>query len=165
MANRKRARVRLQWRSNGEPRKLKASERWRLAGEFPVFIPLPSFRFCPSGSWKETSISCVQPTRSNPSPSLCTFAFFAWDNSVHPPLGIIEKPNASLLLTLAVGVLTKMAGNIEFDCSGSSTFLQRGSPPPPPWRLLPEYFFVFRLTRTGHFLRFSCPTRGRSSIG
>src|SRR5207237_3613692 len=25
--------------------------------------------------------------------------------------------------------------------SGSGTFLQRGSPPPPPWRLLPESFF------------------------
>ena len=24
--------------------------------------------------------------------------------------------------------------------SGSSTFLQRGSPPPPPWRLPPEFF-------------------------
>jgi hypothetical protein len=26
--------------------------------------------------------------------------------------------------------------------SGSGTFLQRGSPPPPPWRLLPELFFL-----------------------
>ena len=25
--------------------------------------------------------------------------------------------------------------------SGSGTFLQRGSPPPPPWRLLPESLF------------------------
>jgi hypothetical protein len=24
--------------------------------------------------------------------------------------------------------------------SGSSTFLQRGSPPPPPWRLLPGFY-------------------------
>src|ERR1700746_3856620 len=28
--------------------------------------------------------------------------------------------------------------NLHLLCSGSSTFLQRGSPPPPPWRLLPE---------------------------
>jgi len=26
--------------------------------------------------------------------------------------------------------------------SGGSTFLQRGSPPPPPWRLLPESFLL-----------------------
>ena len=30
---------------------------------------------------------------------------------------------------------------MSFD-SGDSTFLQRGSPPPPPWRLLPESFFI-----------------------
>ena len=33
----------------------------------------------------------------------------------------------------------------EFD-SGDSTFLQRGSPPPPPWRLLPESLFFNGLT-------------------
>ena len=32
----------------------------------------------------------------------------------------------------------------DFD-SGSGTFLQRGSPPPPPWRLLPESFFFIKL--------------------
>jgi hypothetical protein len=36
--------------------------------------------------------------------------------------------------------LTKRHQNVTFDHSGSSTFLQRGSPPPPPWRLLPGFF-------------------------
>src|SRR5881296_1714586 len=32
-----------------------------------------------------------------------------------------------------------LSSDFRFD-SGDSTFLQRGSPPPPPWRLLPESF-------------------------
>src|SRR5215204_2604688 len=59
----------------------------------------------------------------------------------------------------------------EFD-SGDSTFLQRGSPPPPPWRLLPESFFSSRriprtrLTGTGVFTTLPPRlVRGRSSIG
>ena len=85
--------------------------------------------------------------------------------AISNPPSCIEISNTSVLLTLAAGGLTKTVGNIEFHCSGSSTFLQRGSPPPPPWRLLPEYFFDFGLTPGSHFHRFSCPTRGRSSIG
>jgi len=58
---------------------------------------------------------------------------------------VIDFANASELLTLVSGVLTKIVVDIEFQCSGSSTFLQRGSPPPPPWRLLPEYFICVQL--------------------
>ena len=39
------------------------------------------------------------------------------------------------------GWLTKGGADLTSSYSGSSTFLQRGSPPPPPWRLLPEYDF------------------------
>ena len=39
-------------------------------------------------------------------------------------------------------LLTNPASVLHFFCSGSSTFLQRGSPPPPPWRLLPEPFLL-----------------------
>ncbi len=43
-------------------------------------------------------------------------------------------------------LLTNPVPVLHFFCSGSSTFLQRGSPPPPPWRLLPEPFLSkFRL--------------------
>ncbi len=62
-------------------------------------------------------------------------------------------------------VLTKMGDSLCLLCSGSSTFLQRGSPPPPPWRLLPECFFLYGLTPAGCFPKFICPARGRSSIG
>src|SRR5579862_8756742 len=58
----------------------------------------------------------------------------------------IHFSNPLDLLTSVAKGLTKIGVDIQFHCSGSSTFLQRGSPPPPPWRLLPEYFFVFRLT-------------------
>jgi len=36
-------------------------------------------------------------------------------------------------------LLTNSCGKMMLKHSGSSTFLQRGSPPPPPWRLLPEF--------------------------
>ena len=35
------------------------------------------------------------------------------------------------------GWLTKGRADLTSSYSGGSTFLQRGSPPPPPWRLLP----------------------------
>ncbi|MDB6018149.1 MAG: hypothetical protein JWR19_2638 [Pedosphaera sp.] len=38
----------------------------------------------------------------------------------------------------------------RFD-SGDGTFLQRASSAPPPWRLLPESFFIASLTSTHHF--------------
>jgi hypothetical protein len=41
--------------------------------------------------------------------------------------------------------------------SGSSTFFQRGSPPPPPWRLLSERVFFLHV-RTCHCLLFSTLT-------
>ena len=37
--------------------------------------------------------------------------------------------------------LWQIASTPTFFDSGDRTFLQRGSPPPPPWRLLPESLF------------------------
>src|SRR5882724_7238902 len=36
-------------------------------------------------------------------------------------------------------LLTKEQRGLQLLYPGSSTFLQRGSPPPPPWRLLPGF--------------------------
>ena len=49
----------------------------------------------------------------------------------------------------------------DFD-SGDSTFLQRGSPPPPPWRLLPESFLFdgFPVDAERRFSYFACPLAG-----
>jgi hypothetical protein len=41
---------------------------------------------------------------------------------------------------LTASRLTNRRRIVTLPYSGSSTFLQRGSPPPPPWRLLPGYF-------------------------
>ena len=38
--------------------------------------------------------------------------------------------------------LWQIASTPTFFDSGDRTFLQRGSPPPPPWRLLPESLFL-----------------------
>src|SRR5271169_109179 len=60
--------------------------------------------------------------------------------------------------------LTGWPEKINLVCSGGSTFLQRGSPPPPPWRLLPEFFFL-RLDAGRSFPQDSPPLeRGCSSI-
>ena len=55
--------------------------------------------------------------------------------------------------------LTNLPSDLSLSCSGGSTFLQRGSPPPPPWRLLPEYM-MFSLTRGGDFLNVRLPICG-----
>jgi hypothetical protein len=31
--------------------------------------------------------------------------------------------------------------SVMINLFGDNTFLQRGSPPPPPWRLSPNFFF------------------------
>jgi len=52
--------------------------------------------------------------------------------------------------------------HFQFD-SGGRTFLQRGSPPPPPWRLLPESLskkITSPLTRHGGFNTFRLPGAG-----
>src|SRR5467141_854543 len=41
----------------------------------------------------------------------------------------------------AASLLTNPGKIIKLNHSGSSTFLQRGSPPPPPWRLLPNALY------------------------
>src|SRR6266550_818727 len=56
-------------------------------------------------------------------------------------------------------LLTNGAVLLRFPYSGSSTFLQRGSPPPPPWRLLPEYFRL-RLDGREVFSYVRIPHRG-----
>ena len=38
--------------------------------------------------------------------------------------------------------LTNRCETVTLFHSGSSTFLQRGSPPPPPWRLLPGFCLI-----------------------
>jgi hypothetical protein len=45
-------------------------------------------------------------------------------------------------LPMTDNLLTKVLPDVVWHYSGSSTFLQRGSPPPPPWRLLPGYFLL-----------------------
>ena len=72
----------------------------------------------------------------------------------------------------SAGQLTKGFGNVTFLHSGSSTFLQRGSPPPPPWRLLPGFFILLTavqaelkdfkpsLDAKGNFFYFLFPLRG-----
>src|SRR5580658_6894471 len=42
-----------------------------------------------------------------------------------------------VLGVLGVDICARMTRIVEEFDSGSGTFLQRGSPPPPPWRLLP----------------------------
>ena len=62
-------------------------------------------------------------------------------------------------------LLTKSCKNVILKHSGSSTFLQRGSPPPPPWRLLPELFsFDWTLTERGRFTRFATPFGGVAQL-
>jgi hypothetical protein len=56
-------------------------------------------------------------------------------------IGVVKPRNAKNgRLDVNGNLLTKSYKNVTLQHSGSSTFLQRGSPPPPPWRLLPGFF-------------------------
>jgi hypothetical protein len=56
-------------------------------------------------------------------------------------IGVVKPRNAKNDgLDVNENLLTKSFKNGRMEYSGSSTFLQRGSPPPPPWRLLPGFF-------------------------
>jgi hypothetical protein len=64
----------------------------------------------------------------------------------------------------SISLLTNRRKIVTFPYSGSSTFLQRGSPPPPPWRLLPGFSTLKKpnhnLTRTGALSNFNVPITG-----
>jgi hypothetical protein len=85
-----------------------------------------ALRHNPFGIGRRSGKICVKTTRRpdiSPIPA-------------HPEIKCKSPSNSTNFI---VHWLTNRCSVVTLGYSGSSTFLQRGSPPPPPWRLLPGF--------------------------
>ena len=102
----------------------------------------------PAAQWKKPRASPTPPTYSQ-APEIGRDP--GWAAKSRPPrqarrlLPYFQTGSEKIemrALPMTDNLLTKVLPDVVWQYSGSSTFLQRGSPPPPPWRLLPGYFLL-----------------------